>query len=84
VSSCYGLIEAEKKSFPVRLMCRMLRVRGAATTPGETGHLRKKPSGCRSHLEDSGGPRTQSPHVWISQGSRRVEGTRESLWPQTG
>jgi transposase InsO family protein/transposase-like protein len=44
----------------------------------------KEPSGCRSHREDSGNPRTQSPHVWISQGPRRVEGARDSLWPQTG
>jgi transposase len=41
----------------------------------------KEPSGCRSHREDSGDPRAQSPHVWISQDPRRVEGARDPLWP---
>jgi transposase len=67
--SSYRLIEAEKTSFPVQFMCRMLGV---------------SRSGCRSHREGSGDPRTQSPHVWISQGPRRVEGARDLLWPQTG
>ena len=44
----------------------------------------KQPSGCRSHREDSGGPRTQPQHVRISEGPRRVEGARDSLLSQTG
>ncbi len=39
--SSYRLIEAEKTSFPVQFMCRMLGVsRSGYSTIGETGHLR--------------------------------------------
>jgi putative transposase len=60
--SCYRLIDAEKASYPISVLCRVLKVSRSGyydwTTIGRTASALKEGAGkCGPHGKDTAGPR---------------------------
>jgi hypothetical protein len=79
--SSYRLIEAEKTSFPIQLMCPphargleewLLRLERPSA-------FQKESRGYRPHREGSRDPPAQQGDLRLSEGPRRVEGARDPL-----